>query len=100
MALVYITCKNEQEAVKISTHLLNKRLIACSNMLPIRSMYWWSKKIENTREFAILAKTKEKNYNAIKKEVEKIHSYKIPCILKISVKANKIYEQWVNREIK
>lgn len=100
MTLVYITCKNEKEAVKISTHLLNKRLIACSNMFPIKSMYWWGKKIENTREFAVLAKTKEKNYNAIKKEVENIHSYKIPCILKISVKSNKAYEQWANNELK
>ncbi len=99
MILIYITCKNWQEAVKISAHLLNKRLIACSNMFPIRSMYWWSKKIENTREFAILAKTKEKNYNAIKKEVKKMHSYKIPCILKIGAKANEIYEKWVNGEV-
>ena len=100
MALIYITCKNEQEAVKISAYLLNKRLIACSNMFSIRSMYWWNKKIENTKEIVIIAKTKEKNYNTIKKEVEKMHSYKIPCILKIDEESNKIYEKWVNEEVK
>ncbi len=100
MTFIYITCKNEQEAVKISTNLLNKRLIACSNMFPIRSMYWWNKKIENTKEFVILAKTKEKNYIKIKKEVEKIHSYKIPCIVKINAEANESYDKWINEEVK
>ena len=42
MTLIYITCKDEEEAVKISKHLLDKRLIACSNMYPIRSMFWWN----------------------------------------------------------
>jgi len=63
-------------------------------------MYWWNKKIENTKEFVILAKTKEKNYIKIKKEVEKIHSYKIPCIVKINAEANESYDKWINEEVK
>ncbi len=65
MTLVYITCKDEEEAVRISKHLLNKRLIACSNMHPIRSMYWWKGKIEDENEVAIIAKTLGKNYDKI-----------------------------------
>ena len=66
MTLIYITCKDEEEAVKISKHLLEKRLIACSNMHPIRSMYWWQGKIQDEKEFVIIAKTVNKNYNKIK----------------------------------
>jgi len=100
MTLIYITCKNEEEAAKISKHLLNKRLIACSNMHPIRSMYWWNNKIEDKKEFVIIAKTKEKNYGKIKEEVKKLHSYGVPCILKIDAEANESYEEWVNKEVK
>ncbi len=100
MALIYITCKDEKEAVKISKHLLNKRLIACSNMHPIRSMYWWNRKIQDNNEFVIIAKTKEKNYKKIKEEVSKLHSYNIPCILKIDSEANESYQKWVNKEVK
>ena len=100
MIIVYITCKDEQEAVNISKHLLNKRLIACSNIHPIRSMYWWNKKIEDEREFALIAKTKEKNYKNIKEEVKKLHSYDVPCILKIDAGANENYARWVNEIVK
>ncbi len=31
---------------------------------------------------------------------EKIHSYKIPCITKFDVEANKIYEEWIRKETK
>lgn len=98
MTLVYITCRNEKEAVKISRHLLEKRLIACSNIHPIRSLYWWKGKIQDEKEFVMIAKTTEKNYEKIKKEVQKVHSYDVPCILKINAEANESYERWVKKE--
>ena len=100
MDLIYITCKDEKEAVKISKYLLEKRLIACSNIFPIRSMYWWKGKIQDEKEFVIITKTLDKHYNKIKEEVSKIHSYDIPCILKIDAEANESYGQWVKKEIK
>ncbi len=100
MTLVYITCKDEEEAVKISKHLLEKRLIACSNMHPIRSMYWWQGKIQDEKEVVIIAKTLEKNYKKIKEIVAKMHSYDVPCILKIDAEANESYDKWVNEEVK
>lgn len=98
MTLVYITCRNEKEAVKISKYLLEKRLIACSNIHPIRSLYWWKGKIQDEKEFVMIAKTTEKNYEKIKKEVQKVHSYDVPCILKINAEANESYERWVKKE--
>jgi|TARA_Y100000031_G_C8127185_1_gene341116 periplasmic divalent cation tolerance protein len=99
MTILYITCKDEEEAVKISKHLLEKRLIACSNIHPIRSLYWWEGKIQDTKESVIIAKTIEKNYNKIKEEVTKLHSYDIPCILKIDAEANESYDEWVKKEV-
>ena len=99
MIIVYITCRNAAEAGKISRHLLKKKLIACSNMHKIKSMYWWNGKIVVGSEIAIIAKSTEKNYSAIKKEVKKLHSYKIPCILKINVDVNDEYCKWVEGEI-
>ena len=100
MTLIYITCKDDEEAVKISKHLLEKKLIACSNMHPIRSMYWWEGKIQDEKETVIIAKTLEKNYGKIKEEVSKLHSYDVPCILKIDAEANESYDKWVNDEVR
>jgi len=100
MTIIYITCKDEEEAVKISKHLLDKKLIACSNMHPIRSMYYWKGKIQDEKEVVIIAKTLDKNYDKIKEEVAKLHSYDVPCILKIDAEANENYNKWVHKEVK
>ena len=94
MTLIYITCKDEKEARKISLHLLEKKLIACANFLPISSMYYWEGKIEDSKEFLIIAKSEESKFDQISKEVKSIHSYDIPCIVKIPSKANEEYEHW------
>ena len=100
MTLAYITCKDQKEAEKISRHLLEKRLIACSNMFPVKSMYWWQGKIQNDDEVVIMAKTNEKNFSKVKAEAKKLHSYQIPCILKIDAEANKDYDDWAGKEMR
>ncbi|MBI2659406.1 divalent-cation tolerance protein CutA [Candidatus Woesearchaeota archaeon] len=99
MTLVYITCKDEKEAEKISMHLLKKRLIACANIFPIKSMYWWSSKIAKHSESVIIAKTSNRNFKKVENEVKKMHSYEIPCILKLNAAANSDYEAWAKKEI-
>lgn len=99
MVFLYTTCKGKREAEKISAHLLKKRLIACANVFPIKSMYWWNYRIVNAAEYAVLAKTSNKNYKNAVNETKKIHPYKIPCILRIEAKANKEYETWANKEM-
>ncbi len=97
---MYITCKGRKEAENISKRLLEKRLVACSNMLPIKSMYWWEGKIVDGDEVVIIAKTSEKNFPKAEKEVKRLHSYKVPCILKIEAKANNEYEEWAEKEMR
>jgi len=98
MTLIYITCKDKKEARKISRHLLEKRLVACSNMFPIESLYWWKGKIVDGKEHAILAKTLKKNVKKIREEVKNIHSYEIPCVIDIDAEANKDFLDWVRKE--
>lgn len=97
MTLAYIVCKDAIEAENISLRLLKKRLIACANIFPIRSVYRWKGKIMNEAENVIIAKTNEKNFNKVVNEVQKIHSYEIPCILKIDSSANKKFEKWADK---
>ncbi|MFH2028272.1 MAG: divalent-cation tolerance protein CutA, partial [Nanoarchaeota archaeon] len=95
----YIVCKDKKEARKISKHLLDKKLVACVNIFPIESMYWWDDKIEESKEVVVLAKTKEGNYKKIKQEVEKIHSYDVPAIIRLGCESNKDYSDWIDKVV-
>lgn len=97
---VYITCANKKEASRISRLLLGKRLVGCTNIFPVESMFWWKGKISARNEFVIIAKSVEKKYNGIVSEVKKIHSYEIPCIIGIPEKANREYLEWIKGEVR
>ena len=98
--ILYITNPSKEVAEKVANHLLEKRLVACVNIFPIESMYWWKDKIEKAEEFVIIAKTLEEKYEQVKKEIRKIYHYEIPCIIKISADINKDYLKWVDEEVK
>jgi periplasmic divalent cation tolerance protein len=82
---------------KIDKYLVEKRLCACVNIFSSESYYWWQGKIEKPKEWVVIGKTLEKNYNRINKEIKNIHPYTIPCIIKIKVDAN---EEYIKNEFK
>ncbi len=99
MILVYVTCRDKSQANDISKHLLEKKLIACANIFPIESMYWWEGRISKEQEFVVIAKTLEEKFGEVKEEIRGVHSYEVPCILKINVEANEEFLKWVVDEL-
>ncbi len=97
MIIVYVTCKDKEEAHKIGRHVVEKKLAACANYFPINSIYEWQGKLNEYNEFVLLMKTVDANFGKLKEEVKKLHSYDVPCILKIKVDSNKKYEDWVKK---
>jgi periplasmic divalent cation tolerance protein len=100
MIIIYCPCPSKEEAQKIAQFLLENRLIACANMFPIESMYWWEGEIAKENEFVLIGKTTEKQYPKVVSEIEKIHPYDTPCILKIDVDSNKKYRSWLENCVK
>lgn len=96
LIFVYITNPTNAEARKIAFHLLKKKLVACANIYSgVNSIYPWKGKTADETEYILIVKTENDNYDKIVKEVEKIHSYTIPCIVKIPASANKKYGKWL-----
>ena len=100
LILIYITNPSEEKAKEIAKHLIEKKLIACGNILASSSLYKWKGNLEDEKEFVLLAKTTEEKFDKVKEEVKKIHPYDIPCIVKIPVNSNEKYFEWVKGEIK
>jgi periplasmic divalent cation tolerance protein len=99
MIIIYIVCKDKEEAKKISRYLLEIRLAACTNMFTIEASYWWEGKIEDAQEVVLLVKTLKRNFEKIKHEVKKLHSYKIPCIFSLKAhRTDKAYYHWLKKE--
>lgn len=95
---VYITNPTQAWARKIAAHLIDKKLIACANMFPIESVYRGKGKMVQEKEWVMIGKTTDGNYAGTKREVEKIHPYEVPCVIKIPVQANTAYAAWLKKE--
>lgn len=99
MIFIYITCQNKKEAKEIGIALIQKRLAGCCNIFPIESIYKWKNKIVKDKEVVLIAKTLKKNFEKIEKEVKKLHSYTIPCILEIPIKRGNLeYLNWLKKD--
>lgn len=101
-ALVYSTFPDEAEAEKLAKHLVEKQLIACANILPKgKSVYLWQGKIETSEEVFVIFKTKVDLFEELKKEIQSLHSYQTPCILKVNIDTgNEEYLSWISQNCK
>src|SRR3989338_3526702 len=95
---LYVTFGSKKEAVKVSESLLQKKLIACANIFPIESAYWWERKIKKSKEVVAILKTTSSRVSRVKREILFHHSYQVPCITQISAEPNKEYASWLLRQ--
>ncbi len=98
MISIYATFKNEDEARKIARRLIEKRLIACANLFPLKSIFRWKGKLTEESEHAMLAKAMKRNFSRIKEEIKSCHSYEVPCIVAYSLEADEDFRKWVEEE--
>lgn len=97
--LVYITNPDHETAVRVARQLLEKRLIACANIFPITSLYWWEGEITEAGECVLIAKTMPEQYKEVQREVERVHPYTVPCVIEIDANVNDKYFSWLRGEI-
>lgn len=98
---VLTTAGSEEEAERIGTALLERRLAACVQTLgPIVSRYRWRGKLEREREWQCLAKTEARLYEDVEAAIRAAHSYAEPEILAIPVLAgSQGYLEWVSANV-
>ena len=93
--VLYVTYPSEEEATRICTILLERQLIACANIYPVRSLYSWKGKINNEKEWISILKSTDKKWLALQEAITELHPYEIPCITKWNAEANTPYKNWI-----
>ncbi|MGB9635537.1 MAG: divalent-cation tolerance protein CutA [Candidatus Micrarchaeia archaeon] len=94
MSIIYSPFPNKESASRTVEALLNKKLIACANIVRSDSIYFWEGKMERSREYILIAKTIPTRKQSAIKIIGEMHPYKIPAILAWNVNSNRGYEKW------
>jgi periplasmic divalent cation tolerance protein len=98
---VYVTCGSMDEARSVAQGILQKRLAACVNIVPlVESHYWWQGKLEVGEEALCIIKTKGSALKSLKEEVLRLHSYSVPEFIALPITdGNKDYLDWIEKEV-
>ena len=84
--VVLVTGSNARECARIARNLLERRLIACANLVPqIRSLYTWEGKVADEKECLMVLKSSREMFPSLEAEIEKLHSYSVPEIIALPI---------------
>ncbi|MBX7148805.1 divalent-cation tolerance protein CutA [bacterium] len=97
-----MTVPNLKTARFISQTMVHEKLAACANILgSIQSVYWWDKKIQKSREVALILKTQTSLVKRVIKRVKLLHPYECPCVVALPIKdGNLAFLQWIASQTK
>lgn len=98
---VMTTAGSEEEAGRIASLLVERRLAACVQVAgPIVSRYRWQGAIEEAREWQCLAKTTRAAFEVVEAAIREVHSYDEPEIIATPIVAGSAgYLAWVEENV-
>jgi periplasmic divalent cation tolerance protein len=99
---VLTTAGSEEEAERIASALLDRRLVACVQVIgPITSRYRWQGELEIATEWQCLAKTEAAVYATVEEAIREVHSYDEPEIIATPITAGSPgYLNWVSDSLR
>ncbi len=98
-AIVMTTVGTRAAARRLSDRILEARLAACIQALPIRSTYRWKGRVERPAELLLLVKTRPALVRPLCALIRRHHPYEVPEILALrAAGALPAYARWIEAE--
>lgn len=95
-----LTTVPRKSARGFARRLVQRRLAACANVLPVESEYWWESSLREEEESLIVFKTTERKANELRTVLARDHPYETPEVLEIRpARVNRKYLSWVTRSV-
>ena len=99
--VVLVTAGSEDEARSIAKEIVQKRLVACVNIIPrIQSVFTWDGEVTEEQESLLIAKTTAKAFEKVESVIKRLHSYSVPEIIALPIHAGSFdYLTWVRDSV-
>lgn len=98
--IVFWTAKDQEEAERLVTALIEKQHIACASLMPVTSLYIWEGAINRAQEVKVIIKTKRPYISLIIAYIKHHGSYQVPEILAVDcIAGNPDYLEWIEKSV-
>jgi periplasmic divalent cation tolerance protein len=101
VVIVLTTLPADADAAALARQLIDERLAACVNALPIMaSIYRWEGAIQEDRERQLVIKTSAARLEALQTRLHELHPYQVPEFVVLQAAgASGRYAQWVDDSV-
>lgn len=84
--IAFSTCESFEDARRIATHLVDRQLAACVNILPgVVSIYRWQGKVDQSAEVMLVIKSNRRLVAEIQREFKTLHPYELPELVVLPI---------------
>jgi periplasmic divalent cation tolerance protein len=100
-AVVLSTAGTEEEASRIASALVERRLAACVNVVPgVSSTYRWQGAVQTDREWLLVVKTRRDRFEAVRAAIRELHTYEVPEIVMLDLAdGDAAYLAWIDASL-
>jgi periplasmic divalent cation tolerance protein len=100
-AIVLTTTDSSESAQRIARTLVERRLAACVNILPlVESVYRWKAIVESAQELLLIIKTRASRFADVESAIRELHHYDLPeCILVPIEQGSADYLKWISENV-
>ena len=96
-SIIITTCADKESAKAMARLLVEKRLAACVQMMPIESIYMWRGELCDDSETALLIKSKTALFDEIALAIQEAHAYELPEIIQVPITSGlPEYLKWID----
>ena len=95
VCLVLTTEASASLAESLASALLERHLVACVSLQPLRSLYRWQGQIERAEEVQLLLKTSPDLLEELRTAVLALHSYDTPEWIVLEASSQGGYAAWL-----
>lgn len=99
--VVFCTVGQAQDASALALALVERRLVACVNVLSgVTSIYRWRGKVERDEERLLVMKTRADHFEELRAAIVAWHSYEVPEIVALPLVAGHApYLAWIDESV-
>jgi periplasmic divalent cation tolerance protein len=85
-----------EKSAEMARVLIDRHLVACVSMVPVRSWYTWNGEFCDDGEHLLIAKTRKERADEVIAAMRALHPYEVPEIIALPVIAGHLpYLDWV-----